>query len=160
MWHMAEVGRLKIVRLAFYLFAFASAGLVSGSACAESIGDSGDNWRLKLNANFSAPGSHNQREDHRLYRIDFECKSNATPLPTKTVIDLIAVHSVTTSHSVIISKDYIPADATTGKLKIPDKPLRLLTPYSMNGSNVVDNREICPKSLSGEIIRDCIAFST
>jgi hypothetical protein len=126
------------------LSAIMFSGLTSTSASAEQIGDSGDDWRLKLNANFSAPGAHSQRQDHHLYRIDFTCKSNPLPLPKKTVIDLVALHSVTTTHSVVISKDYVPADAT-GKLKIPDKPLRLLTPYSMNGSNIADNRAICPK---------------
>jgi hypothetical protein len=126
-----------------YLSAFLLIGLASTSASAEKIGDSGDDWRLKLNADFSAPGARSQRQDHQLYRIDFTCKANPIPLPQKKVFDLVALHSVTTSHSVVISKDYVPAD--TGKLKIPDKPLRLLTPYSMNGSNLADNRAICPK---------------
>jgi hypothetical protein len=118
--------------------------LANGSAYAEQIGNSGDSWRLKVNADFSAPGSHSQREDHRLYRVDFVCKARATPLPQNKIIDLLALRSVTTTHSLVISRDYSPADAT-GKFKIPEKPLRLLTPYSMNGSNVADNRKICPQ---------------
>jgi hypothetical protein len=65
-------------------------------------------------------------------------------LPEKKVFDLVVLHSVTTTHSLFISKDYVAPDAA-GKLKIPEKPLRLLTPYSMNGSNVADNRNICPE---------------
>jgi hypothetical protein len=140
---LLEVDYFKRLRFFILLFSAALVGIGSGAANAEAIGDSGDDWRLKLNANFTAPGAHTQREDHVLYRIDFACKSKASPLPQKNVFNIVAMHSVTTSHSVVISKDYVPAD-TSGKLKLPEKPLRLLTPYAMNGSNVVDNRSICP----------------
>lgn len=135
----------KLLRSKFFLLLFLStiAGIDISAAKAEPIGDSGDDWRLKLNANFTAPGPHTRRDDHVLYRIDFACKSKKNMLPQKYVFNIFARRSVTTSHSVIISKDYVPADAT-GKLKLPEKPLRLLTPYAMNGSNVSDNRSICP----------------
>jgi hypothetical protein len=130
--------------LPYFVSALVFVALANGSAYAEQIGNSGDSWRLKVNADFSAPGGHSQREDHRLYRVDFVCKAKATPLPQDRIIDLLAMRSVTTTHSLFISRDYNAADAT-GKLKIPEKPLRLLTPYSMNGSNVADNRKICPQ---------------
>jgi hypothetical protein len=126
-----------------YAFAFLVAQLGNGFAHAETVGEPGDDWHLNLNAQFSAPGSHQSRQDHHLYRIDFKCKATAA-LPTKKIIDLLVLRSVTTSHSVIISKDYVAPDAT-GKLKIPEKPLSLLTPYAVNGQNISDNRAICPK---------------
>src|ERR1700712_2956031 len=128
---LLEVDYFKRLRFFILLFSAALVGIGSGAANAEAIGDSGDDWRLKLNANFTAPGAHTQREDHVLYRIDFACKSKASPLPQKNVFNIVAMHSVTTSHSVVISKDYVPVD-TSGKLKLPEKPLRLLTPYAMN----------------------------
>jgi hypothetical protein len=138
------IARPVAFTLPYFLRALVFVVLANGSAYAEQIGNSGDSWRLKLNADFSAPGSHSPREDHHLYRVDFVCKAKAMPLPQDRIFDLVALRSVTTTHSLVISRDYIPADAT-GKLKIPEKPLRLLTPYSMNGSNVSDNRKICPQ---------------
>ncbi|NEW92044.1 hypothetical protein [Rhodopseudomonas sp. BR0M22] len=126
-----------------YAFALFVAQIGSGFAHAEIVGDPGDDWRLNLNAQFSAPGPHQSRQDHHLYRIDFKCKATAA-LPMKKVVDLLVMRSVTTSHSVIISKDYVAPDAS-GKLKIPEKPLSLLTPYAVNAQNISDNRAICPK---------------
>lgn len=137
--------RNEIFRSASFvcLLVVATTGAGIGPTHAESIGDPGENWLLNLKAEFIAPGPHSPREDHHLYRIDFTCKKGAN-LPTKKIFDLAVLHSVTTSHSLVISKDYIPPDAT-GKLKVPTTPLRLLTPYAMNGENISDNRAICPE---------------
>jgi hypothetical protein len=145
-WSSVEIICCRVIRRSVLFacaFGFLVAEFGSGLAHAETVGGPGDDWHLNLNAQFTAPGPHQQREDHHLYRIDFTCKAKAD-LPTKKVFDLLAMHSVTTSHSVIISKDYVAPDGT-GKLKIPEKPLTLLTPYAVNGQNISDNRAICPK---------------
>jgi hypothetical protein len=111
----------------------------------EVVGNPSEHWLIPLNMNFGSPGPHQDRSDHTIYLVSFKCEARAA-LPTRTIVDLAVLSKVTTSHSIVFSTDLVTADPATGKGKLPDKPLRMITPFAINGDNVADFRKpkLCP----------------
>ena len=112
---------------------------------ADAITGPQQDWQIKLNVDFSSPGPHEQRSDHTLYKVSFECKPIGS-LPVRTVhSQLFSSSTITTSHAILITNDNVTPDAS-GKIPLASvqKPLRLITPYAMNGSSIADLRKICP----------------
>jgi hypothetical protein len=127
------------------LFSIVSFVLSVDPSLSEVISNPSDTWLIPLNMEISSPGPHQDRVDHTIYRVSFECGPRAA-LPKRTVIDLVVLKTVTTSHSIVFSTDLVSTDPATGKGKMPDKPLRMITPFAIKGGNILDFRSphLCP----------------
>jgi len=117
--------------------------LYASGAHAQSFGDKGNEPGIPMNGVFSAPGAHPEREDHKVYRVDFKCKKLGQ-LPKTQQKHFFSQKTITSSHGIVVGLSGSPTIADK-KLKVPEKPLVFVVPYELDGANVLDKRDICPK---------------